>query len=79
MSLELVKEIWNGLKTFLSAPDAIEAADVMVTLLIDHDYSASEINEEFKGDSYIKDAVEPYLSEEDEFGEDDEFEFDEDY
>jgi hypothetical protein len=80
MSLELVREIWYGIKPYLSAPDATEAADTLVNLLIDHDYSASEINDEFTSDSCIKKALEPYhVDEEDEYDDSDDFEFDEDY
>jgi hypothetical protein len=80
MSLELTKELWNGIKPFFNAPDAMDAAEVMVNVLIDHDYTALEISDEFKGDQYVRDAVAPYLDEHHEFDdEDDDFEFDEEY
>ena len=89
MSVELASELWLQLKTHISSVDRQEAAEEVVSLLIDHDYSAEEIRAEFKGDTHIKNAVTHYLSDndydddedddEDEYDDYDEDEEDEDY
>lgn len=83
MSLSLAHEIWNEFRRYLGPADKIEAADTLVQILIDnHEYEAQDIRAEFSNDSFIKDAVEPYLEVDpvdfEEEYEEDELDFDED-
>ena len=82
MSVELSKEIWDEIKRYVNTVDRDEAAETLVSVLIDNDVDADEIKSVFKSDSEIKKALASYLKDhEDEYeeGEDDEFEEDDDY
>jgi hypothetical protein len=82
MSVELSKEIWDELKRYVNVVDRADAAETLVSVLIDNDADADEIKSVFKTDSEIKRALTSYLKDhEDEIDEDedDEFEEDEDY
>ena len=75
MSVELANEIWAELKRYVNKVDRDEAAEAMVSVLIDNDISAADIKEAFKGDSDVKGALAHYLKdhvedEEDEASED---------
>lgn len=62
MSLSLAHDIWNEFRRYLGPSDKVEAADTLVSILIDnHEYEAQDIRAEFSNDSFIKDAIEPYL------------------
>jgi uncharacterized protein (UPF0305 family) len=82
MSVELSKEIWNELKRYVNPQDRNEAAETLVSVLIDNDVSADEVKETFKSDSEVKRALAHYLKDhEEEYDEDEdeEYEEDEDY
>ena len=82
MSVELSKEIWDELKRYVNVVDRDEAAETLVSVLIDNDCDAADIKSVFKSDSDVKSALASYLKDhEDEIDEDedDEFEEDEDY
>ena len=83
MSADLSQEIWNELKRYVNPQDRDEAAETLVSVLIDNDVSADEIKSTFKTDSEVKRALTSYLKdhEEDEEIDDDyeEDEEDEDY
>jgi hypothetical protein len=81
MSVDLAREIYNELKRFVNTVDRDEAAETIVSVLIDNDISADDIKDTFKGDSDIKRALTSYLKdhpddEEEDYGDDDE---DDDY
>ena len=82
MSVELANEIWSELKRYVNTVDRAEAAETMVSVLIDNDVSAYDIKLAFKSDTEIKRALTSYLKdheeEDDEDLHDDEDE-DEDY
>jgi hypothetical protein len=82
MSVELSKEIWDELKRYVNPQDREEAAETLVSVLIDNDTDADEIKSVFKTDSEVKRALASYLKDhEDEIDdndEDEEYE-DEDY
>ena len=81
MSVELSREIWNELKRYVNPQDRSEAAETLVSVLIDNDVAADEIKDTFKSDtevkralaSYLKDHEEEYDEEEDEEEEDDDY------
>lgn len=71
MSVELANEIWSELRRYVNTVDREEAAETMVSVLIDNDISADEIRGSFK-DADIKRALTQYLRDESEdFGDDD--------
>jgi hypothetical protein len=82
MSVELSKEIWDELKRYVNPQDRNEAAETVVSVLIDNDVSADEIKDAFKSDSEVKRALAHYLKdheeEEEDEDEDEDYE-DEDY
>ena len=72
MSIELSREIWSELRRYVNPQDRTEAADTVVSVLIDNDVSANEIREAFKGDAEIKRALTHYIKDhEEEIDEDD--------
>jgi hypothetical protein len=79
MSVDLAKEIWTELRRYVNTVDLNEAAEALVSVLIDNDVNADEIKETFKSESDIKRALAHYLKDhaEDEDEEDD-YEDDED-
>jgi len=87
MSMDVISEIWTELKRYVNVVDRGDAAESIVSILIDHDIDADEIRTWFKGDSDIKTALTDYLSvdsESEEYEEDEEYkeedeEYDDDY
>jgi hypothetical protein len=65
MSIEVAAELWGELKRYVNTVDREEAAESVVSLLIDNDYDADEIRDAFKGDSDIKRALTEYLGNDD--------------
>jgi hypothetical protein len=77
MSVDVIGEIWTELKRYINVVDRADAAESVVSVLIDHDIDADEIRAWFKGDSDIKTALSDYLSvdsESEEYEEDEEYE-----
>jgi len=83
MSVELSKEIWDELKRYVNPQDRDEAAETLVSVLIDNDCDAGDIKNVFKSDSGVKSALASYLKDHEEADEeeddDDDFEEDDDY
>jgi hypothetical protein len=80
MSVELSREIWTELRRYVNPQDRTEAAETVVSVLIDNDVSADEIRDAFNGDTEIKRALTHYLKDHADDDEDDEDdEEDEDY
>jgi len=83
MSVELASEIWSELKRYVNTVDRDEAAETLVSVLIDNDLAADEIRNAFKGDSDVKRALTSYLRDHEDVEDDedveDEDEDDEDY
>ena len=84
MSVELSKEIWDELKRYVNPQDRSEAAETLVSVLIDNDCDAADIKSVFKSDSEVKSALASYLKDHEEADEDeeydeDDFEEDDDY
>lgn len=74
MHSAVASEIWDELRRFMTPADRAEAADAMVTVLINNDESADHIRDAFKGDSDVKSALSGYLddvAEEDDYDETD--------
>jgi hypothetical protein len=77
MSADLSQEIWNELKRYVNPQDRNEAAETLVSVLIDNDVSADEIKSTFKTDSEVKRALTSYLKDHEEDEEIDDYEEDE--
>ena len=80
MSVELSKEIWDELKRYVNPQDRDEAAETLVSVLIDNDCDAADIKSVFKSDSDVKSALASYLKDhaEEEYDDDDDEDDDED-
>lgn len=61
MSVELSREIWDELKRYVNPQDRNEAAETLISVLVDNDVDADEIRDTFKGDSEVKRALTSYL------------------
>jgi len=61
MSIEVAAELWGEIKRYVNTVDREEAAESVVSILIDNDHDADEIRAAFKGDSDIKQALVAYL------------------
>jgi|DEB19_MinimDraft_3_1074340.scaffolds.fasta_scaffold18566_3 hypothetical protein len=86
MTIELVKELWDGLKPIIQRADHSEAAETLINLLIDNDFDTAEIKEMFRRDQAVMDALkffsqddETEYEEEEEEYEEDQYYDDEDY
>lgn len=73
MSVELSKEIWDELKRYVNTVDRNDAAEILVSVLIDNDVAADEIKETFKSDSEVKRALAHYLKDHEEEADEDEY------
>jgi len=61
MSVELTKEIWDELKRYINPQDWSDAAETLVSVLVDNDAAADEIKNTFKNDTEVKRALTSYL------------------
>jgi hypothetical protein len=78
MSVELSKEIWDELKRYVNPQDRDEAAETLVSVLIDNDADADEIKSVFKTDNEVKRALTSYLKDHEDEVDDDDYDEDED-
>ena len=79
MSVELSREIWDEIKRYVNTVDRSEAAETLISVLIDNDVAADDIRDTFKGDSEVKRALTSYLKDQDEDDEDLHDDEDDDY
>lgn len=73
MAVDLSYDLWNELKRYISTVDRADAADNLISVLIDNDYDAEQIRAAFKSDSDVKRALQSYLDDSDDL-DDDEYE-----
>ena len=78
MNVDLASAIWDELKGYINTVDRAEAAENLVSVLVDNDCDPEDIKDVFKGDNHIKNALVGYLNTEEEEYEEDEYD-DEDY
>jgi len=76
MSVELSKEIWDELKRYLNIVDRADAAETLVSVLIDNDCDADDIKTVFKADGEVKRALTSYLKDHADDEEDDDDDYD---
>jgi hypothetical protein len=83
MAVNLANEVWQEIKRYVNGMDRAEAAEALVSVLIDNDISAEEIKSAFKSDSEVKQALKQYLDDHADDEEDEDYddyeEEDEDY
>lgn len=72
MTIEVAAELWGELRRYVNTVDREEAAESVVSLLVDNDYDADEIRDAFKGDSDIKRALAAYTNNDEEEADDEE-------
>lgn len=72
MSVDLASVIWDELKRYINTVDRAEAAENLVSVLVDNDCDPEDIKDVFKGDTHIKHALSGYLNSDEE-----EYEYDE--
>lgn len=77
MSVELAKEIWDELRRYVNTVDRDEAAETLVSVLIDNDADADEIKSVFKSDAEVKRALAHYLKDHEEEDDEDEDQWEE--
>lgn len=67
MSLPIAAEVWNALKSEIDENNLGYAAENLINVLIDNDFEAAEIKQEFRRDTHVMDALKDYVaSQEDE-------------
>jgi hypothetical protein len=76
MAVNLANEVWQELKRYVNNVDRAEAAESLVSVLIDNDVSAEEIKGAFKSDSEVKQALKQYL---DDHADEEDDDYDEEY
>lgn len=73
MDLSLANTIWDELKRYINKVERTEAADNLVSILVDNDFDPEDIRDEFKGDSDIKRSLASYLNKYDEAEDEEEY------
>ena len=66
MDEQLASVIWDELKRYINTVDRAEAAESLVSILIDNDADAEDIRSAFAGDKDIKNAISQYLNNDEE-------------
>lgn len=61
MPVFIANEVWQEVKRYVQQQDRADAADALVSVLIDNDVSPEEIKDTFKGDSEVKRALQSYI------------------
>ena len=72
MTETVASEIWSELKRYVNTVDRADAAETIVSILIDHDSDVEDIRDAFKSDSDIKRALTVYLDNDKDYTEDEE-------
>lgn len=55
--MELVRETWDLLRSYIDTHDRSSAADELINMLVDNNFDAAEIKETFSGDKDIMNAL----------------------
>lgn len=76
MSSTVASEIWNELKRYVNTVDRQEAAETLVSVLIDHDEDVEDIRDAFKHDSDVKRALTAYLDNDKDYDEEEDIDED---
>lgn len=63
---QLASVIWDELKRYINVVDRAEAAENLVSVLVDNDCDPEEIKTAFAGDTQIKNALSVYINQDEE-------------
>lgn len=63
---QLASVIWDELKRYINVVDRAEAAENLVSVLVDNDCDPEEIKSAFAGDIQIKNALSIYINQDEE-------------
>lgn len=61
--IDSVREIWSVLKEYIPSKEKQEAADHLISLLVDMDFPDSEFQSLVRSDHYLEEAAQEYLEE----------------
>ena len=61
MYLSIMSEVWDEIKRYINTVDRSEAAETLVSVLIDNDSDPEDIREAFKSDADVRRALAEYL------------------
>ena len=61
MHSDLAAELWGELRRFVGGADRTEAAEILVSVLINNDEDPEDIRAAFKGDPDVRQALAEYL------------------
>ena len=61
MYLSIMSEVWDEMRRYINTVDRPEAAETLVSVLIDNDSDPEDIREAFKGDADVRRALAEYL------------------
>jgi hypothetical protein len=78
-AVAVASEMWSELKRYMNTVDRNEAAETVVSILIDNDCDVDDIKDTFKGDSDIKRALTAYLDNDKSYVDEEDVEEEEDY
>lgn len=78
-AVAVASEIWSELKRYVNTVDREEAAETVVSILIDNDCDVDDIKNTFKGEPDIKRALTTYLDDDKSYEDEEEIEEEEDY
>ncbi len=56
-----MSEVWDEMRRYINTVDRPEAAETLVSVLIDNDSDPEDIREAFKGDADVRRALAEYL------------------
>jgi hypothetical protein len=73
MQLDLVQESWQELKRYINTMDRSDAAEGLVSVLIENGIDAEDIRDTFTSDSDIKAALSGYVDDDDQEDEDNDY------
>jgi len=79
MQAQMISEIWGELKRYINSIDRLEAAESMITIMIEHDFDLEELRKELGHDPDLKRALTAYLDQDHDEAEDVEEEEELDY
>jgi hypothetical protein len=80
--INFVAEVWDTLRGHIDLNDRSDAADSLITLLIENNYEPDDIKDAFRGDKDIGIALKYYADQhdlEEDYDEEDDLDHDEDW
>mgnify|MGYP000547138933 CR=1 FL=1 len=78
MSLAIIAEVWDALRLHIDLNERVEAADTLVTYLMENNFEASEIKSAFRGEKEIATALKYYVDSHDHEDEEEDDDYEDD-